>query len=319
MLIRAPSLMRIELEDGYSIVDADARRSIAVNTAEKRAILVENQRIGLDWLPAGFSFYDMIRGLADREAERLDPRTIDGRAVPGFQIVGPLVPGVPGPQTTRVWVDPETRLPVRVETAMKAGDDELTSVMSDFAFDRELDPALFSFEPPEGFEVRRIGVPELKPEPPEEEAAALVLTGNSLGPVRFGDSKESCLEAFGEPDQVEDFGRGVMLEYYSHGFSLTVGHETGLRMISCYSDLGMAFTVRTFAGHTAEGIALGAGREAIEAAYGEPAHVHVARLRDALGDDAPNPDEPTGQVSLSYPDRGLTFTLFDGELYDIIA
>lgn len=331
VLIQAPSLMRVEMENSYTVIDMAARRTIAVNLADKRVMIVENQRAGLADLPPDFSFYGLIRGLADREARPLDSRTIDGREAIGFQIDEPLLPassqGPPRPQptTTRVWVDPATRLPVRVESVMKveavtkSDPGERTEVMTDFVFDQELDPALFSFDIPEGFEVDRLGVAELKPAPTEAEAADLVLMGTGLGPVSFGDSKEACLDAFGEPDRVETFVGGELLQYFSRGFNLTVGDERGLRMIHCYSDRDMAFAVYPFPGRTAEGIALGASRDHIEAAYGEPSHVRVSLLRDALGDDAPNADVPTGQVSLTYNEQGLTFTLQDGTLYDIMA
>lgn len=324
ILIRAPSLIRTEMEEGFGIVDTEAWRSIHVNPAEKTVTLVENLKEARGEVPGdlGVYFHDMVRGLADREAEPLGTRRIDGREAVGFRVEGPLPPHEnppPFPTTSDVWVDRETQLPLEVIMTTTLGEAVVIVTMTDFEFDRDLDPSLFSFEPPEGFEVRRIGVPELKPAPPKEEAAALTLTGSSLGPVRLGATKQECLDAFGEPDRVDDFGRGEVLEYDSRGFSLTIDREGGLRMITCFSGHGMGFAVRPFEGRTAEGIALGADREAIEAVYGEPADVHVTRLRDVFGDATPKPDEPTGQVSLTYPDRGLTFTLHDDELYNIIA
>lgn len=322
MLVKAPSLIRFEMGTSYSIVDAEARRSIAVDHDEKTVMVIENQRAGLAQLPAGFSFYDLIRDLADRPSERIGTRTIDGVEAIGFRIDEPLLPDAPIPTYATVWVDPETRLPVRVETTGKPADGpEFTQVMTDFAFDRELDPGLFSFDVPEGYLVQRIGVPALGPPPGEAERAAFVLeAGEGLGPVRFGDDRARCIEAFGEPDRVVILGeRGEQLEYYSRGLSLTVGHDRGLIMIHCFTDHGFAFEVRDFPGRTAEGIAMGADRAVIEAAYGEPAHVHVSTIGESLGEDTPDPDRPTGQVSLRYPGRGLTFTLWEDQLYDIMA
>ena len=286
-------------------------------------MIIESQQLGPAQLPANFSVYDLIRHISERVSERIGTRTIDGVEAVGFRIVGPLIPEVPVSTAATVWVDPAIMLPVRIEAVHRADDDHdatVADVMTDFVFDGELDPALFSFEVPEGYEVRRIGVAELKPAPPEDEGEGPVLTAHvGLGPVRFGDSKDEILTAFGAPDREQNAGRSTILEYYSRGFSLTVGDEVGLVMIHCYTQHGFAFTVRDFAGRTAEGIAMGAGRAAIEAAYGEPASVSAPTVGDVLGDDARDPDEPTGQVNLSYPGRGLSFALWEERLYSIMA
>ena len=78
----------------------------------------------------------------------------------------------------RVYIDPATDLPVRVEQEVRLSDDEqsqrFVSVLSDFEWDIEIDPALLSLDPPAGYrheQSAREAVAEVSP--PEAIAAGL--------------------------------------------------------------------------------------------------------------------------------------------------
>ena len=58
--------------------------------------------------------------------------------------------------TTTYWVDPDTRLPIRIETSMRTtepGIQQWDVVATGFVFDETLDESLFDATPPEGYEV----------------------------------------------------------------------------------------------------------------------------------------------------------------------
>ena len=57
-------------------------------------------------------------------------------------------------RTMTYWVDPQTKLPIRIEVEITSTDPMMAhskSVLSDIVFDKDLDPALFSLDPPEGY------------------------------------------------------------------------------------------------------------------------------------------------------------------------
>ena len=107
-------------------------------------------------------------------------------------------------------------------------------------------------------------------EMPVDELIIEPLVG--IGSVQFGMSKDEVIEHFGQPDKV--MAEGTKLNYVSSkGLGFTVDSELGLQMIQCWSKnwpKELPFAVTTFAGRTKEGIGMGATREQIVAAYGQP-------------------------------------------------
>ena len=113
--------------------------------------------------------------------------------------------------------------------------------------------------------------------------------GAGIGPVKFGMPKEEVIKNFGGPDTIE--GKGISLNYISSkGLVFLVSPDHGVRSIDCWTKEAAppGFEVSDFAGSTKKGIAMGASREQIVAAYGQPDHVttqgpmtmlHYNRLR----------------------------------------
>ncbi|GAF73281.1 unnamed protein product, partial [marine sediment metagenome] len=56
----------------------------------------------------------------------------------------------------------------------------------------------------------------------------------------------------------------------SRGLSFTVDAELGVQEISCWSEGMLPSHITTFAGRTKKGVGIGATREQITAAYGQP-------------------------------------------------
>jgi hypothetical protein len=139
----------------------------------------------------------------------------------------------------------------------------------------------------------------------QEEPPAAALTIEPLvgiGPVRFGASKEEIVRFFGPPDRQ---AAETDLNYVaSKGLAFEMSPQGGLEKIKCWSDRipPTPFAVTTFAGATKEGIGMGAARERIVAAYGEP------EKTDAKGDIE----------NLSYDKLRTKFTLRQGAVTYIL-
>ncbi|QEH31858.1 hypothetical protein OJF2_03250 [Aquisphaera giovannonii] len=311
MLVVAPSLVRDERDDGYAINDFRARRTLLVRTKEKTATILEGVAFPI---PDEMNFYSLFREIAREPLRTLPERHVDGRPALGFVVK------VFGHEAT-VWVDPATKLPVRVETESDEGGKRTTGIMSDFVFDRPLDPSLFAMTPPEGYKVETHGVAELAPEPAEQDLAAPVLTPLvGIGPARFGMTEAQVVKALGKPDRASTTGTMRLLSYYSRGFELMVLPEGrpkhGLFWAVALGKHGFMLKLREFRGKTDRGIGLGATRDDVVKAYGPPDREHLSRNRDAFK-DAADPDKPTGQAEMSYDRLQLSFTLWEGKVYQI--
>jgi hypothetical protein len=326
ILIRAPSVLRIEQPDGsYTITDLARHKALLVDPAKKSAQVLEGLHP-----PGGEpdrSVYDLFRTIADRPIKSVPPRLIAGKEAPGFVVPNPMPGGgaaglkLPEAQTT-AWVDPQTRIPLRIETVTREGGATTTEITSIIAFDRPLDARLFDLTPPEGYKVESFGVPALQDEPAAKakDAAEIVVTPSvGIGPVKFGMTADQVIRLLGAPDKIispnKDF---KVLEYYSRGFSVHATTQHGVLMVMCYTGKFFAIRVRDFAGRTDKGIKMGARRSAIEQAYGKPSSVREATMKDVFGKRADDPDEKTGQVDLTYNDLGLTFSLHDDALDSIM-
>jgi len=131
-----------------------------------------------------------------------------------------------------------------------------------------------------------------------------------IGDVKFGNSKDVIIAAFGEPDQIQ--AQGNELNYVaSRGVSYTVDANMGLQRIKLWSEnwpTTLPFAVSTFAGKTKADIGMGATREQIVAAYGEPDRTSTAdspSLKDII-------------ENLHYDKLKMKCTLAHGKLAAII-
>ena len=128
-----------------------------------------------------------------------------------------------------------------------------------------------------------------------------------IGPVPFGMSKEEVIEHIGRPDHI--MGIGTELNYVaSKGLSLTVPPDVGMQKIKCWSEnlpTKLHFRVTTFAGSTKEGIAMGATREEIITAYGQPDRTRTTGPKEEV-------------ENLYYDELRIKFSLWQGKLIAMI-
>jgi len=304
VFIQAPGLMRDEHEDGsISILDSEKHRSLALDPKKKKAALF----LGLNDMIDARNIHDLIRNAAQDVLENLPEQTIDGKKAIGYRVRLALGDHK---MEARVWVDPKTLLPVRIEQSEKdqAGREAGQWVLMDFAFDVPLDAALFRMTPPEGYTLISRGSATPLPPPPRDadKLAPTVTPGVGIGPARFGMSKEEVIKVLGPPDSIPPEGRGIMLTYFSRGFQVDVTPKRGLVIIHCVTQKFFFTKVNDFRGKTKEGIAMGASEKMIEQAYGKP---------DSREINGPATAYPT---NLHYRKLNVIFTLFEDKLVGIM-
>ncbi len=157
--ILAPGHVRVDQPGGnYSVTDLNTGKSLRVLPGAKRAQLVERttarDKGGL------VDFYEFYRQIGRKKTRELPPMTIGGVEAIGFEATFGDISGKENSvvQILRVWVHPETKLPIRLEHEPKSvhsyGLGPIpTAVCENFMFDEPMDPELFSLEPPKGYEI----------------------------------------------------------------------------------------------------------------------------------------------------------------------
>jgi outer membrane lipoprotein-sorting protein len=289
-IIMADGRVRMEDADGsYSVIDPKTERSLAVNLKNKTALLIRGY---YNRMPT--NIYQIIRDIRKDEVRKLPAEKIDGKATEVFIAKFKMAELE---QELKVWVDPKSELPLRLEMTYKVGlkQPEQRAVM-DLVFDQPVDEKLFSTEPPEGYKLRDEGVKE----PPTEEVKPVVLQvlpKEGIGPIKFGMTQQEVIDKIGKPDKIDQ--RGGAMDYLSRGYSIMVRPKRGVVAIICYSQAAFAVKVKDFAGKTKDGIGIGSSAADIKKAYGEP--------------DAAETEEAT--IRLNYSKKlGMEFTLFSDKL-----
>jgi outer membrane lipoprotein-sorting protein len=141
-----------------TIVDGQTAKSIMLMPNMKLAIAMDMKKLREDSLKKSAKLakdppadvFETVRRLVREgssgtgdKAERLGKKEIDGRQAVGFRI------HANGMDMT-LWADPKTAWPIRIEIVMEMLDG-VRLVMNNFRYDVDLDPSLFSLEPPAGY------------------------------------------------------------------------------------------------------------------------------------------------------------------------
>lgn len=254
----------------------------------------------------GDAFHEKIRTLA-ANARPVGTTQLDGKKVLQFTFAsqGEYV----------VLVDPETKLPLRMEIKTQGGRDGDTSfreVITDFIFDAPIDESAFEQKVPPGYAVERCEEPQDRK--PIDTQGLVISPTRGIGPLPMGASKDDVIAAFGEPDRIELLGGAggtstapgkpadkrhadesfEKLHYNSLGFELEVSSRQGITQFHCLPRGPLA---RPFLGKTDAGIRLGAPIDGVVRAYGAPeVRIH---MRDEV---------------LRYPHKGWSFVFDDSRL-----
>ena len=158
----APSCERIEMSmslgspkdkvSSIMILDHQAMKGLTLAPEQKLATTIDLSKIKK---PAGPSNpFEMVRQLVregssspGEKVESLGKKEIDGRVAVGFRTHSNMA-------DQAFWADPQTARLVRVEVDFPGGSGH--GVMNNFRYDMELDPSLFSLEPPAGYTVNNM-------------------------------------------------------------------------------------------------------------------------------------------------------------------
>lgn len=295
--------------DGLAFVhDPGANLTLGVNPQDKTAWRIENATG-----PEAWTQLQRMLEWEENEIEPLGEETIEGKVLTRYR----LRIGAGVRNDVSVWVDPETRLPARMEYTSGDAVAAMTArgkMHLAFSFNRAIDPGLFLASVPQGFRMVESGPLEPAPPAPVREGLTIV-AGVGIGDARFGSSVEQSLALLGPPSELfylyaTDEGElwsgtmrpgeshtGVVLGYKPLGVSLTFDAQRGLsEILASKSEPGY----RPFRGATSKGIALGASRREVESAHGAP-----SKVRGPYDD---------GTEALLYEQERLFFSLSDGRV-----
>ncbi len=172
----APSHERIEVIAGgkksIQIYDGKKDKAIALDPDAKTATVINLKNLPSE-SPYGRTFQgfrELVAGANSGgvfKVERLGIEKIDGRRAQGFHIQL-------GAVEVKIWADPKTLLPIRVEeTTGAASGSEVRIVMSDFHIGVDLDESLFSVDLPAGYTVQQTMQIDLSKKPVAYLAEAL--------------------------------------------------------------------------------------------------------------------------------------------------
>ena len=140
-----PNRLRMETETPVKLtdlIDLKTGKGLVLAHAQKLAIPIEYGDKLKNKNPAIQDWFGRIRDLLDQPREELGTRQIGNKTTVGYKITKDN-------QTVILWVDTQTALPVSMESTFIAG--SATIKLTNWEFDKPLDPASFEFTPPEGY------------------------------------------------------------------------------------------------------------------------------------------------------------------------
>ncbi len=163
-LFLAPSRQRMEISQGSAtstmIQDYQTMKSIVLSPEQKTAILIDAGKVVKEMeksgRPKSQDMFAMVRQMVREgragsfgKVESLGKKEIDKQTAVGFRIHSNMA-------DMTFWADPQTARLIRVEVAMSGFDGY--AVMSNFRYDVDLAPSLFTMEPPPGYSVQNMDV-----------------------------------------------------------------------------------------------------------------------------------------------------------------
>jgi outer membrane lipoprotein-sorting protein len=131
------------------IIDMDNAKLLGLDTEAKTAIYVDIEGDLGDRTRNYIKFVRQIIGqLQDGQVEELGERVIDGQKAIGFVGRGQN-------EEVRIWADPETALPIRIEAQIGQ---EFSFIMKNFEFDAAVDESLVSMDVPDGYTLQKTDI-----------------------------------------------------------------------------------------------------------------------------------------------------------------
>jgi outer membrane lipoprotein-sorting protein len=180
----APNRLRQDLPGGFvNISDFDKGKMVGLDPKNKRMTVFSLTNMPKDKLPANF-FSQLQSQVIDAEKkpdakrESLGEKEIAGRRTVGYRISSAA-------QVLTIWGDPQTGLPVRIESKIDLIP-KVKTTWTEFEFDVPVDPSLFRLEPPAGYTVVDLPV-DVSP-PVESDLTASLRQYAEMNDGRFPDA-----------------------------------------------------------------------------------------------------------------------------------
>jgi hypothetical protein len=239
-----------------------------------------------------YDLYKAIRDVAANPVQTMGEKSIDGQLLIGYS--GSMretgVDGITTLAPVHVWVDPKTKLPVRLDK-LDTTNGKIIPAFTDLQFDVLIDDALFAMVPPAGYRVvdrRDQVVQHLRAPATTQEAQRLILyPGLGIGKVRLGDSPSTLVALLGQPEAKEGSGlngKEQMFKYPSLGLRIFIAWDhdhlpadwskldpKDMTVSTIYADSAdVPWPGNKFPGTTDRGISIGMTRRQVETAYGKP-------------------------------------------------
>ncbi len=145
--VKEPGRIRLSTPDGYiCIADTagDRIEGIVLIPTTRMYMNMDIDNLPVNQDTGAFTSVEKLRTLPAEADELLGAAKIDGRTLEGFRVHD-------GDATATVWVHPATGELARAEVEF-ANTPGMNTIMTDFQFDIPLGDALFSLEPPAGYE-----------------------------------------------------------------------------------------------------------------------------------------------------------------------
>jgi outer membrane lipoprotein-sorting protein len=192
-LFKEPNLMRTEIDGGMVVIaDGSQGKQLILDSAGKSALLLEGKADARPNAAGGTGMIEQLRQLTEGEAKPVADKMIGDIRARGY-LVEKL-----GMEMT-IWVDPATRLPLRMEAADRIQGKEIRTIITDFEIDLPVEDAIFRVEPPAGYALRKeeskiIGMDQKTFHNPEQAASDILRifaekNGGSF-PKRLDDPEE---------------------------------------------------------------------------------------------------------------------------------
>ncbi|OHB61835.1 MAG: hypothetical protein A2Y76_07370 [Planctomycetes bacterium RBG_13_60_9] len=153
LAFKEPSHLRVSQPDGHiTVLDYTPGKAkvIGLVPATKIYFAFELSNIPDSAGKDPWAAVEHLRALPAHADEALGSSRIDGRTLEGFR-------ASEGDTTTTVWIDPKTGNLIRVEIEY-AKTPGMNMILTDFAVDVDLDDALFSLTPPQGYHLAQAAV-----------------------------------------------------------------------------------------------------------------------------------------------------------------
>lgn len=138
----AAGVTRLDMggDAGVMLVDSRAGTMVHLVPAERMAFVSKTE--GADQ-PAQ-DFFECFETIAPNDGQPQGRERVDGIDTEVFKVTR-------GESTQTFWINPATRLPVRMTDRFNMPDGAMTIEMKDFEWDPEVDPALLAVAVPEGY------------------------------------------------------------------------------------------------------------------------------------------------------------------------